>query len=119
MMIGRDTNEYQERRWVATEHNLDFIFSRDDSVYGVEVKNTLGYMEREEFLLKIRLCKELQITPVFACRMLPKTWIFELMQAGGFALILKYQLYPWTHRELAKRGQSAIEFARRRTAVSI
>ena len=22
---------------------------------------------------------------------------------GGFALILKYQLYPWTHRKLAKR----------------
>jgi hypothetical protein len=35
--------------------------------------------------------------------MLPKSWIFELQQAGGFALILKYQLYPWTHRELAHR----------------
>jgi len=23
--------------------------------------------------------------------------------AGGFALILKYQLYPWSHHELAKR----------------
>jgi hypothetical protein len=23
--------------------------------------------------------------------------------AGGFALILKYQLYPWTHKELAKK----------------
>jgi len=60
-------------------------------------------MERDEFLLKIKLCATLGIPPVFVCRMLPKSWIFELMQRGGFALILKYQLYPWTHRELAKR----------------
>src|SRR5260221_14385664 len=47
-----------------------------------------------------QLCR---IRPVFVCRMLPKSWIFELLRAGGFALILKYQLYPSTHRELAKR----------------
>jgi hypothetical protein len=41
--------------------------------------------------------------------MLPKSWIFELMKAGGFALILKYQLYPWTHRELAKRVREQLE----------
>jgi hypothetical protein len=26
--------------------------------------------------------------------MLPKNWINQLVEAGGFALILKYQLYP-------------------------
>jgi len=103
VMISRDANEYQERKWEDTKHNLDFIFARDGRVYGVEVKNTLGYMERDEFLLKIKLCATLGIRPVFVCRMLPRSWIFELMRAGGFALILKYQLYPWTHRELAKR----------------
>jgi hypothetical protein len=25
------------------------------------------------------------------------------MNSGGFVLILQYQLYPWTHKELAKR----------------
>jgi hypothetical protein len=35
-------------------------------------------------------------------RMIPKSWIKELNDAGGFALILKYQLYLWTHKELAK-----------------
>ncbi len=30
------------------------------------------------------------------------------MHFGGFALILKYQLYPWTHRELAKRVNQAL-----------
>jgi hypothetical protein len=103
VMISRDANEYRGTKWEQTKHNLDFIFERDGRAYGLEVKNTLGYMDREEFLLKTKLCERLGITPVFVCRMLPKSWIFELMQLGGFALILKYQLYPWTHRELAKR----------------
>jgi hypothetical protein len=35
--------------------------------------------------------------------MMPKTWINELTEEGGFGLILKYQLYPWTHKDLAKK----------------
>jgi hypothetical protein len=72
-------------------------------MYGVEVKNTLGYMDYEEFQTKIRLCQFLGVRPVFAVRMLPRTWIRELIAVGGFALVLRYQLYPWTHRELARR----------------
>ena len=41
--------------------------------------------------------------PVFAARMLPKSWVKEVVDAGGFALIMKYQLYPWAHRDLARR----------------
>lgn len=40
---------------------------------------------------------------MFAARMLPKSWVKEIVDAGGFALILGYQLYPWAHRELARR----------------
>jgi len=44
----------------------------------------------------------LGVRPVIAARMLPKTWINDLIVAGGFALVFKYQLYPWSHRELAR-----------------
>jgi hypothetical protein len=107
-MKGRDKNEYQGRSWTETEHNVDFIFELDNEAYGVEVKNTLGYMDRIEFETKIRLCRQLNLRPVFAVRMLPKSWIHELNNAGGFALILKYQLYPWTHRDLAKLIKSEL-----------
>ncbi|HVS80814.1 MAG TPA: hypothetical protein VHE60_03690 [Pyrinomonadaceae bacterium] len=103
LMAGRNTRQYGEKVWGQTEHDLDFIFERDGMAYGIEVKNTLGYMDGKEFSLKIRLCRSLGIRPVFVCRMLPKSWIHELNQSGGFALVLKYQLYPWTHRELANR----------------
>lgn len=103
VMISRNASEYREAKWIESKHNLDFIFERDGHVYGIEVKNTLGYMDRREFLLKINLCQRLGVTPVFVCRMLPRSWIFELKELGGFSLILKYQLYPWTHKDLAKR----------------
>jgi hypothetical protein len=35
--------------------------------------------------------------------MLPKIWIEDVRRAGGFCLILKYQLYPWAHRDVAER----------------
>ena len=91
------------KTWEESEHDLDFIFERDPAVYGIEVKNTLGYMQYKEFGIKIRLCRQLGVRPVFVVRMMPKTWIKELIDSGGYAMVLKYQLYPWTHRELASR----------------
>src|SRR5215831_16443978 len=38
------------------------------SFIGVEVKNTLGYMDRIESRQKIRLCTHLNLRPVFAVR---------------------------------------------------
>jgi len=103
LMRGRHAREYKDRLWTESNHDLDFIFEPDGIAYGIEVKNTLGYMDLKEFLLKTKLCAWLGIRPVFVCRMLPKSWIYDLRQAGGFALILKYQLYPWTHQELARK----------------
>jgi hypothetical protein len=95
VMKGRDANKYGGQVWTESDHDVDFVFERDGRAYGVEVKNTLGYMDRIEFETKIRLCRELGIRPVFAARMLPRSWIHDLIEVGGFALIFKYQLYPW------------------------
>lgn len=103
VMRGRNTREFGGRAWTESGHNLDFIFEKDGHAYGVEVKNTLGYMDYEEFQTKIRLCQFLGIQPLFAARMLPRTWMNELIIGGGYGMIMKYQLYPWTHKELAKR----------------
>jgi hypothetical protein len=102
VMRGRETRGFRNRSWSKSDHDLDFVFERDGIAYGVEVKNTLGYMNYDELLLKIELCKYLNLRPVFVVRMMPKSWMFELIEAGGFGLILKYQLYPWTHKELGR-----------------
>jgi hypothetical protein len=103
VMRGRNTRAFGGRLWMESDHNLDFIFEKDGQAYGLEIKNTLGYMDYREFQIKIRLCRFLGIRPVFVARMLPRTWMNELIKAGGFGLILKYQLYPWSHKVLAQR----------------
>ena len=108
VMRGRETGAFAGKRWAESNHNLDFIFERDGQVYGIEVKNMLGYMEYQEFKTKIRMCEFLGIHPIFAARMLPRTWIAELVGAGGYAMIMKYQLYPWTHKNLARRVASEL-----------
>lgn len=60
-------------------------------------------MNKKEFDIKIQLCSHLGIRPLFVVRMMPKSWMYELNHFGGFGLIFKYQLYSWTHRELARR----------------
>jgi hypothetical protein len=78
LMLGRETRSYQSVEWTRTEHDLDFVFERDGIGYGVEVKNTLGYMDHDELLTKIEMCQHLDLRPLFAVRMLPKTWINEI-----------------------------------------
>ncbi len=103
LLVGEETNSYEGKTWTETGHDLDFIFKRDGIGYGIEVKNTLGYMEIAEFLIKIKMALHLGITPIFVARSLPQIWIKLLVGAGGFALIMGYQLYPVTHKELADR----------------
>lgn len=102
LLINRNTNKYKKKKWEKTNHKLDFIFERDSLVYGVEVKNTLGYMDKKELDIKIDMCSYLGIIPIFVARMLPQSWIHEIIEKGGFALILKYHLYPTAYKKLAK-----------------
>jgi hypothetical protein len=103
MLLGRNCAEYRGVRWTQSEHDLDLVVERDGVGYGVEVKNTLPYIDQADFLKKSQICKTLGLKPIFAVRMMPKTWIFDLQKAGGYSLILKSQFYPWGQRELARR----------------
>lgn len=102
-ILAEDVNEFEGKKWTESNHNLDFIIERDNHCYGVEVKNTLGYIRKEELELKTRLAQSLGLIPMFVVRMMPGDWIFTLKKKGGFVLVLKYQLYPLAKQELATR----------------
>lgn len=87
--------------WSETNHDLDRVFRRDGINYGAEIKNRLGYIPKDEFEIKLRMCAALNLVPLFIARMMPRTYIEEVRQAGGFSLIMKYQFYPLSHRALA------------------
>lgn len=101
VLISEEASAYKGVQWTESGHDLDFLFEKDGVGYGVEVKNTLGYLDVDEFITKIRMCRHIGVKPVFAVRMLPRTWAQALVRAGGYAMIMKYQFYPWTHQGLS------------------
>jgi hypothetical protein len=102
-IIDQNTASYKEKTWTRTGHNLDFVAEHLASGFpiGVEVKNTLGLIERAEVEVKLDICKYLAITPVFAVR-----WIGPharlISDNAGFSWVFKTQIYPPGFEQLVK-----------------
>lgn len=106
--VGHEVRSWNGVDWIETGHDLDRVFQRDGLQYGAEIKNRLSYIPQQEFDAKLRMCDRLNLIPLFIARMMPKTYIEQVRQAGGFSLIMKYQFYPVTHCELARRVQKEL-----------
>ncbi len=83
--VARNARTFKDKTWVATGHDLDRIIRRDDTYYGVEIKNTLPYIPRDELRIKLAMCKYLGLTPLFISRMAPKNYNYEIIQQGGIS----------------------------------
>lgn len=99
--VARNTRSFRDKTWVATGHNLDRIVEREGISYGVEIKNTLPYIPRDEFRIKLDMCAHLGLAPLFVSRMAPKSYNYEIIERGGLSWILGTQFYPFGHQELA------------------
>lgn len=93
-IIDRNSNKFGNRVWTQTNHDLDFIVEKDGIAYGVEVKNTLPYMERDEFDIKLKICNHLGLVPLWILRNAPATQFSQMSASGGFILKFKSQIYP-------------------------
>ena len=94
-IIGIHTASYRDKEWTKTNHNLDFIAEHKSGKLdiGVEVKNTLPIIEREELDIKLEICDYLGIRPVFAVRWI-KPYTELIRKKGGFSWVFKTQIYP-------------------------
>jgi len=106
---GEDANEFRGKKWTKTEHNLDFIISKDNVVYGCEVKNKLEYIPNDELNIKLDMCNYLGIRPLFIMRYAPKTYINQIYGQGGFSLIFETQIYPLGHEQLVEKIKKILE----------
>jgi len=97
---AKNAKSWKGQTWDESGHNLDRIITRDGIAYGVEIKNTQNYISREELRIKIRLCQYLGLTPLFIMRFAPKSYMYEIIKAGGFGLLFEEQIYPWGHAAL-------------------
>lgn len=93
-IVGEDTNGYNGLKWDETEHDLDFIIKKDSIAYGVEIKNTLPYMEDDEFKVKLKMCRYLGLVPLWILRNAPAVQFEEMKPHHGFILKFKAQIYP-------------------------
>jgi len=107
--IDRNVRSFRNKAWVTTGHDLDRIVERDGVYYGVEIKNTLPYIPRDEFQLKLAMCKHLGLTPLFISRMAPKNYSHDIIQRGGISWILGTQFYPFGYQELAETIKNQLQ----------
>ena len=97
----RNARAYKGIEWTETKQDLDRIFERDGIGYGTEIKNTLGYIEKDELETKVKMCKRLGLRPLFIVRWAPKSYVNFVREEGGFTLIFQYQLYPFGQKGFA------------------
>jgi len=110
-IVGTNTRTYGDKEWISTEHELDFIAEMGNGeAIGVEVKNTLGYIPQQEFLIKRRMCEHLGIRPVFAVRWMPKSYIYQVYNEGGFGWLFEDQAYPLGQERLCGRLRKRFQF---------
>jgi hypothetical protein len=105
---ARKVRTYAGKAWITTEHDLDRVFERDGVAYGAEIKNTLKYIPRDELSVKLRMCKQLGLRPLFIVRMAAKSYINEVRLENGFTLVFKFQLYPFGQKLFADTVRGAL-----------
>jgi hypothetical protein len=90
-----NVRQWAGRRWTSSAHDLDRVFVLDGIPYGVEIKNTLPYIDRRELQIKLAMCEYLGLRPLFIMRAAAKHYIHRVNRAGGFVLVVGWQLYPF------------------------
>jgi hypothetical protein len=99
--VDRNVRSFNGKTWTATGHDLDRIVRREGIHYGVEIKNTLPYIPRDELRIKLAMCKYFGLMPLFVSRMAPKNYNYEIIQQGGISWVLGSQFYPFGYQDLA------------------
>ena len=103
MPKAKKVKAYNNKKWKKTGHDLDFVFMRDGVSYGCEIKNTLGYIDKEELEVKLEMCAYFGIKPLFIMRYSPKTYNKLIYDNGGFALIFETQIYELSQEILVQK----------------
>jgi len=107
---GKKVTEYEGKKWTKTKHDLDYVFERDKTAYGCEIKNKLGYIDKKELEVKLNMCKHFGIRPLFIMRYSPKTYNDMIIKRGGFALLFKAQIYDISQKDLVERIKNALGY---------
>ena len=104
--IAKNARTYKRKRWDRTQHDLDLILAKGKETFGIEIKNTFDYIDRNEMNIKIDICRFLGLKPVFIVRAAPQNYINIVNKAGGFTLVFETKIFPIALKDLAQRINS-------------
>ncbi len=108
--VSKKVTEYNGKKWIKSKRDLDYIFLKDRIAYGCEIKNTLGYIDKEELEIKLEMCGFFGIRPLFIMRYSPKTYNDMIINAKGFALLFKAQIYELSQVDLVERIRAQLGY---------
>jgi len=100
---GTKVRSWGGKTWGASKHDLDRVYERDRISYGCEIKNTLGYIPKDELTIKIEICRYLGLRPLVIARSLPPHYVHLLHDAGGLGWIIGKQAWPFGQESLAEQ----------------
>lgn len=93
---GKDIRTFRRKNWEKSQQGLDIIAENPEKklAVGVEIKNMLYLIPKDEIDDKFEMCKKLGLVPIFACRWI-EPYRTEITSKGGFAWQFKNQIYPF------------------------
>lgn len=103
LLKDKKVRSYGGVKWEKSGHDLDFVLEKDGVAYGCEIKNTLGYIQKDELEIKLEMCEHLKLKPLFIMRWSPKTYNKMIVDKGGFVLIFGSQIYELSQASLVER----------------
>jgi len=106
------TRSYKGKEWTTTLHTLDVIADCEDGrAFGVEAKNQLASIEKDELDIKLEMCDYLGLKPIFIVRYMPWSFVPAVTDKGGFVLTLGDQIYPLGYRKLCQEIQNKLSLS--------
>jgi hypothetical protein len=103
-IVSTNTNQYKTRQWPDSRANLDIIAEHQDGrAFGIQAKNELKPIERNELLLQLSICDYLGLKPVFIVRYMPWSFLTDITAQKGFLLTLGTQIYPLGFNKLCQQ----------------
>ncbi len=105
-IVATHTNSYKGKQWIKSKANLDIIAEHPDGrAFGIQAKNELKGIEKEELLEQLDICNLLRVKPLFIVRYMPWDFVPAVVERGGFVITLGTQLWPIGHRKVCEQIQ--------------
>jgi hypothetical protein len=108
-IVSTHTNSYKGKQWTKSRANLDIIADYPDGrAFGIQTKNELKSIEKDELLEQLEICDCLEIKPLFIVRYMPWGLVPFVTDRGGFVITLGIQMYPLGHKKLCQQIQNKL-----------